>query len=332
MAEDIQLHFKFMLYSMSFPIITALVKNNIAEKLQELPKTVEELCESTPMLPEKLFRYLRAISSLGLFSYDPSSKKWSNTKDSILLTTPTSHCLWDWHGTTFVTEMFIHSEAQLTSSKSPQETLGRPPIFELIANNAELFQTFQKCMTGLSNSNSKEVTDSIIIDSTSNVLDVGGADGTLAINLARKHPSSSFGVFDRPEVCSIAQANIEKNQLGERVKFFGGSFFEEVPSGFNCIVMKHIIHDWSDENSRLILKNCRKALKEGDKLFIVEHLVDENSEYYLNTLALDHLMLMCVHGKERRLEEFKELLDFSGFQVVTVRPALFEVAIECKAI
>jgi hypothetical protein len=47
---------------------------------------------------------------------------------------------------------------------------------------------------------------------------------------------------------------------------------------------------------------------------------------------MDHLMLMCINGKERRLEEFKELLEFCGFQVVTVRPALFEVVIECKAI
>jgi methylase of polypeptide subunit release factors len=38
-------------------------------------------------------------------------------------------------------------------------------------------------------------------------------------------------VFERPEVWNIAQANIEENQLGERIKFFGGNFFEEVPSG-----------------------------------------------------------------------------------------------------
>jgi hypothetical protein len=36
-----------------------------------------------------------------------------------------------------------------------------------------------------------------------------------------------------------------------------------VPSGADDYIMKHIIHDWDDENAAKILVNCRRAMKPG---------------------------------------------------------------------
>jgi 2-polyprenyl-3-methyl-5-hydroxy-6-metoxy-1,4-benzoquinol methylase len=332
MSEEIHLQFKFILYSSALPIITVLVNNNIAEKLQESPKTAEELCESTSMQPDKLFRFLRLVSNVGLFINDPETNKWSNTKDSLLLTSPLSHAFWAWAGSQFNTEMLTHAESQLCSSRPPMETLNRPPLFEQIFQDKECLHVFQNWMTAYARSNSKEIVEAISFKEDAKVLDVGGADGTLVISLTQKFQNASFGVFDRPEVNGLAQANFERFGVTERVKFYGGNFFEEIQGGFDVIVMKNIIHDWNDEKCLIILKNCRKVLKEGDQLFVIDNLVDPNSEFYSTILALDHVMLMKFGGKERTTHEFKKLFDATGFEIIGIKPALFHVVIETKAI
>jgi hypothetical protein len=47
----------------------------------------------------------------------------------------------------------------------------------------------------------------------------------------------------------------------DRVQLATGDFFREVPRGGDAYIMKHIIHDWDDEKSLVILKNIRAALE-----------------------------------------------------------------------
>ena len=79
MSEAINVLGKYLLNFMAFPIISTLVDNQIPKKLLAGPQTAEELSANTEINPEKLFIYLRAVSQLGLFNFDSSTNKWSNT-------------------------------------------------------------------------------------------------------------------------------------------------------------------------------------------------------------------------------------------------------------
>ena len=65
-----------------------------------------------------------------------------------------------------------------------------------------------------------------------------------------------------PAVVERAKANIEAAGLADRCRVEAGNFFEAVPPGADAYLMRHIIHDWDDEKSITILKNCRKAMGE----------------------------------------------------------------------
>jgi hypothetical protein len=43
-----------------------------------------------------------------------------------------------------------------------------------------------------------------------------------------------------------------------------GDFFTEIPCGESLLLLKKVIHDWTDERAMAILRNCRAALPEGD--------------------------------------------------------------------
>ena len=127
--------------------------------------------------------------------------------------------------------------------------------------------------------------------------------------------------MDRPEVALIANTNLSENGFSERVQFHEGDFFESITEGYDCIVMKQIIHDWNDEKASLILRNCRKVLNKGNKLFVIDQIIDKNSEYYATNLAMDNIMLIALGAKERTAPEFEKLFTESGFRLIDIKSA-----------
>lgn len=94
----------------------------------------------------------------------------------------------------------------------------------------------------------------------------------LAAILSR-HAGPRGILFDRPHVVGDAPALLEASGVESRVTIESGNFFEAVPAGADAYVLSHIIHDWTDEQCATILGNCRRAIKPGGRLLIVEMVV-----------------------------------------------------------
>jgi hypothetical protein len=77
----------------------------------------------------------------------------------------------------------------------------------------------------------------------------------------------------RPSLTHVAAGTkqaLEATGLSGRVEVVAGDFFEQVPSGGDVYLPKHILHDWNDEKCVVILKNIRKAMKPTAKIVVVE--------------------------------------------------------------
>ncbi len=83
--------------------------------------------------------------------------------------------------------------------------------------------------------------------------------------------------------------------------------------------MKSVIHDWDDEQSRIILANCRKAIPADGALLLVEwDLFGENIPS--NGKFIDIVMLILTGGRERSVDEYRNLLASTGFRLNRVVP------------
>ena len=92
----------------------------------------------------------------------------------------------------------------------------------------------------------------------------------------------------------------------------GGDFFESIPNGADAYLLKHILHDWSDEDCLRILKNIYAVAEPGTKLLIVDAVIGARNEHEF-AKTLDMQMLVLTHeGKERTHAEWKELLHSSA--------------------
>ncbi|KAI3837190.1 hypothetical protein MKX03_010755 [Papaver bracteatum] len=115
--------------------------------------------------------------------------------------------------------------------------------------------------------------------------------------------------FDLPHVLATAQEH-------PGVTHVTGDMFVEIPEA-DAVIMKWIMHGWSDENCVKILKNCYKAISKtkNGKVIIVDCVLqpDGNGLFDEIGVAFDLLMMVIPGGKERTKVEWNNLLKSAGF-------------------
>ena len=152
------------------------------------------------------------------------------------------------------------------------------------------------------------------------VMDVGGGHGMLVAAILTAYPSLAGVLFDQPHVVAEAPPHLEAAGGASRCRIVGGDLFERIPDGADVHILKSIIHDWDDERSLAILRNCRKALKEHGTLLLVERFMPDRAEHNLDAIMMDVHLLALTGGRERSEAEYRTLLAAAGFTVTRVIP------------
>ena len=88
------------------------------------------------------------------------------------------------------------------------------------------------------------------------LMDVGGGAGELIGAVTKQYPGLRGIVFDLPRCAEAANAHLERVGVSDRARFVAGDFFDSIPKFADAIILKSVIHDWNDERSAAILRNC----------------------------------------------------------------------------
>lgn len=146
------------------------------------------------------------------------------------------------------------------------------------------------------------------------IVDVGGNHGFILEALLRSAPEARGIIYDLPGVADSARASLAERGLSERVEFIEGDFFETIPEGGDLYVLKHILHDWPDEQASAILRNIRAVVEPGARLLLLEMVLPEPFEPSRASLV-DLVMLTILGGRERTLREYEGLLRRADFEL-----------------
>lgn len=156
------------------------------------------------------------------------------------------------------------------------------------------------------------------------LVDVGGGYGALLAAILAANPGARGVLFDQVHALGKARAHLERAGLADRCELVAGSFFEAVPEGADAYLLKSILHDWNDERCRVILENCRRAMKPGAKLLVVERLMPgkmEASAAHRNVVRSDLNMMVSLAALERTEAQFRSLLESAGLRLDRTIPA-----------
>ena len=133
------------------------------------------------------------------------------------------------------------------------------------------------------------------------------------VSVLQRYPKLKGLLFDLSHVVGRARESLKTYGVAERCSVIEGNFFESVPGGADTYLLRHIIHDWSDEQSVQILSNCRKVIPKSGRLLIIEAVVPTGNE---SSLAKDFDMVMMVlpGGIETNCRGIRSALRTGGFQ------------------
>jgi len=198
----------------------------------------------------------------------------------------------------------------LRSGETPSTKMAGGSAFEYLAAHPDEAELFTAAMASVTGAWGPAIADAIDTNGVRCAVDVGGANGSLLRLLQHKNPSLQGIIFDRSNIMEHAEAAIRNDGLTDRTRAVAGSFFESVPSA-DLMLLKFILHDWSDEECTTILQRCREALEPGGRIAVVEMIVGEHNP--LAALADMNMFLACT-GRERSLEEFDAIFAAAGLQ------------------
>jgi hypothetical protein len=119
--------------------------------------------------------------------------------------------------------------------------------------------------------------------------------------------------------------------LAVRCSVIKGSSFESIPAGADAYLFRHIIHDWTDEQSSQILGHCRKVIPANGKLLIVDCVVPAGNAPSLSKV-MDITMLTLPGGQERTEAQFRSLLKASGFELKFITPTTMISVVDGKPV
>jgi hypothetical protein len=240
----------------------------LADHLADGPRNASELATMTDTHAPSLYRVMRTLASLGLFTED-EHHRFSQT----LLSEPLRSGVPGSVRSSVLAvagEMFHGPIGQLLYSvqtgKTTFDRIFGAGLFDWLSMHPEEAATFSELMIGFHGPETAAVAAAYDFSQFESIADIGGATGNMMTTVFGRHAGPSGIVFDLPHNAEGARTLIETRGLARRLRFEAGNFFKSIPEGFDAYLMSHIIHDWSEEQCLTILSNCKRAMKPSSRL------------------------------------------------------------------
>jgi SAM-dependent methyltransferase len=163
------------------------------------------------------------------------------------------------------------------------------------------------------------------------IADIGGGEGFLLANILQNNPGCKGILFDTPGALEKAPEMLARHHVDDRTEIITGDFFKSMPGSGDLYLLKNIIHNWDNEQSADLLKKICQVIRPDGRLLIIEMVVPSGNEPSLAKLLDIQMMATMSGGKERTREEYRDILERSGFTLTRIVPTIAPISlIEAK--
>ncbi|MGB7070232.1 MAG: methyltransferase [Pyrinomonadaceae bacterium] len=297
-------------------------KLGVADVVADGEKHTDEIAAAVGAHSPSLYRILRSLASLGVFT-ETQPRTFANTAVSAVLRSDIPGSMRNsmifmaepWHYN--VWGNMLHSAR--TGQTAWKETHG-DEVFDWFAKNQEASEIFNACMSEMSAGVAPAVVEAYDFSGIDTLADIAGGHGFLLSQILKANPDMKGILFDMDHVIAGAGELLHSQGVADRVETASGDFFKEVPAA-NAYVMKHIIHDWDDERSIKIMQSIHRAMIGDGRLLLVEMVIPEGNEPHPGKM-LDLEMLTSPGGIERTADEYATLFELAGFKLNRIVPTM----------
>jgi hypothetical protein len=295
-------------------------KLGVADLLRDGLVNCELLATKTTTHPQALYRTLRALASVGVFT-EVEPQRFALTPLAALLQSGTANSM------RALAIMYAEEQYSAWGELLYSVQTGEPSfeqkfgmgVFDYFAQNPRAGAVFNEAMTGLTSQVADALADTYDFSRFETIIDIGANLGTVIAAILRRYPNSRGILFDRPAVVASAARHLTEAGVENRCQRLGGDFFTGVPSGGDVYLLASILHDWDDARSLAILRQCRQVMAAHAKLLVVELVVPEGDAPH-PAKWVDLHMLVMASGRERTEAQYRSLLHAAGLKLASVWP------------
>lgn len=169
-------------------------------------------------------------------------------------------------------------------------------FFGTLYGDPHRLEGFLRAMTGLSMGSAKIIAKKFPWKKYHRFVDVGCAQGGVAVEIALAHKHLTGGGMDLPVVQPIFEAYAKARGVTQRLRFHPGDFFKDPLPKSDVIIMGHILHDWNLDEKMMLLRKAFDALAPHGALIVHEALIDDARKQNAFGLLMSLNMLIETHG------------------------------------
>ena len=302
--------------------VSAMAHLGVADHMGDRPAHVETLARKVGAQADALYRVMRVLAGAGVVE-ETSDRSFRLTPVGESLRSDAPVCMRYTAmqmGDPWSTRPWEHFANTIrTGIDGVTQAFGKN-AFELLAQEPEQAEHFNRSMSGYSAAMMDAILAGYDFSSIRRLADIGGGHGKLLSAILSRNPGMTGVVYDLPEVVAGALGQEHVARCGNRISLEAGSFFERIPSGCDAYMLKFIMHDWSDEHCKTILRHIGRQLPENGRVLVIEQVVTSTPELSLSKLLDLEMLALTLGGRERTEAEFAELFASVGLKLMRVFP------------
>lgn len=294
----------------------------LADELAAGPRTVEDLAVGVGADPRSLLRLLRAMAARGIFT-EVVPGQFGHTPLSSPLRS--DHPLSMREAYPLIPadiEAWARLDHSIRTGESAFEHVHEQGYWEHMSERpaeSERFDGTQRAATRLELRTVLPAYDGW--SSVRTLVDVGGGNGAFLAGILRRFPAIRGTLLDQPHVVTNATTVLSAAGVLDRCEVLGGSFFDGVPSGADCYLLKRVLYHWDDDAAISLLRSVRAAMREDSRLLLLEPVAEPGDD--LNAGKLYDLILLTMAGSGLRSRtEIEVLLDAADLRLERLLPTV----------
>jgi precorrin-6B methylase 2 len=278
--------------------LLSAIEMGVFTELARGPEHLDALSSRLGLHPRSARDFLDTLVALGFLERDGNSYRNTSETDVFLDRKKPSYV-------GGILEMANHrlypfwahlTEALRTGLPQNEFKSGGPGIFETLYADPARLKQFLAAMTGISRGANLAIARQFPWKDYGSFVDVGSAQGDLAVQIALANPHLHGTGFDLPEVAPIFEEYVQGNGLADRLRFAPGSFFDHDLPKADVVTMGHILHDWDLPTKQMLIDKAFAALPKGGALIVYEAIIDDERSKNAFGLMMSLNMLIETPG------------------------------------
>jgi precorrin-6B methylase 2 len=315
-------------------VIYVAAKLSLADQLKDGARSSADLAGAAGVDAVILRRVLRCLASLGVL-VETAPDRFGLTEMGQLLRSdrPDSlqpRAIWNTEVMRPLWGSLLHTLR--TGESGAAHVLGMS-LYDYLTAHPDIGALFDRTMAGYARYRLAPVVAAYDFSRFGSIVDVGGGNGALLIEILRGYPQPRGIVFDLPPVAERARQNIATAGLSDRCIAVGGGALETVPAGGDAYVLSNFLIGMSDEEAIQILRHCRRGMSAGGRVLLIEWVVPTGAELASgsfkawDTTSIDLTILSTGAGRVRTADEFEAVLHAAGLTTMEIVPTASSVSV-----